>query len=116
MQGHVDGVATVKELHTASGEWVVWFEPQPQLLPTIIPKGSIAIDGVSLTIAALSQGRFSVALIPTTLDRTTLANLAVGHNVNIETDMIARTIVHRIEALSPGGSVTLDTLREAGFV
>ena len=73
------------------------------------------MDGVSLTIAEVNHGVFSVALIPTTLDRTTLAALAVGDRVNLESDILARTIVHRLSDMSAGGGVTLETLRRAGF-
>jgi riboflavin synthase len=81
----------------------------------IVPKGSVAVDGVSLTIAAIEGGTFSIALIPTTLERTTLSSLKAGEHVNIETDIIARTIVHRLSQMSASGGLTLDTLREAGY-
>ena len=81
----------------------------------MIPKGSVAVDGVSLTLAAVEDGDISVALIPTTLDGTTLSSLAVGDSVNIETDIIARTVVQRLSDLSGGGRLTLDTLEKAGF-
>jgi riboflavin synthase alpha subunit len=93
----------------------VWFEPEAHLRPAVIPKGSIAIDGVSLTVAAVANNLFSVALIPTTLEMTTLMSLKARDRVNIETDIIARTIVHHLSGLSASGGLTLDALREAGF-
>lgn len=115
VQGHIDGTASVTEVRSTSAEWVTWLAPEQQLLPYLIPKGSISIDGVSLTIAALRDGAFSVALIPTTLERTTLVSLRIGDRVNVESDIVARTIVHRLESMSSSG-VSIDTLRSAGFV
>jgi len=82
----------------------------------MIPKGSVAIDGVSLTIAAVESGLFSVALIPTTLELTTLGKLAKGHRVNLESDILARTIVHHLQAMSTVGGLSLESLQRAGFV
>jgi riboflavin synthase alpha subunit len=73
----------------------------------------VAVDGVSLTIAAVAGGAFSIALIPTTLERTTLSSLTAGDRVNVESDIITRTIVYRHAEMSQG--LTLETLREAGF-
>lgn len=96
VQGHVDGTATVTRVEATSREHVVWFKPQDALMPYVVPKGSIALDGVSLTIASGNRGQFSVALIPTTLERTTLGSLRAGHIVNVESDIIVRTIIHRL--------------------
>ena len=79
------------------------------------PKGSISIDGVSLTIAALRDRAFSVALIPTTLKRTTLVSLRIGDRANIESDIVTRTIVHRLESMSSSSGVSMIALRSAGF-
>lgn len=116
VQGHVDGRATVANVRSSPKEWVVEFKPQESLRPYIIPKGSVAIDGVSLTIASVTGGLFAVALIPTTLAGTTLSALRVGAEVNIESDMVARTIVHHLQGLESGGGLTADTLREAGYL
>ena len=99
VQGHVDGTATVQRIIATADEHVLWFRPQQHLLPYIIPKGSIAIDGVSLTVAAIDSELFSIALIPTTLERTTLARLQTGDTVNIESDMMVRTVVHYLQRL-----------------
>jgi riboflavin synthase len=115
VQGHVDGQATVDRVLASPCEHTVWLRPEASLTRYIIPKGSIAIDGVSLTVAAVDGGAFSVAFIPTTLERTTLADLAAGNRVNIETDIIARTVVHWLSGMSATGGLTLDRLREAGF-
>jgi len=104
VQGHVDGTATVVELRRSTDEHVVFLRPDPALSPYVIPKGSITLDGISLTIAALRGEDFSVALIPTTLERTTFGSLAVGDLINIESDILARTIVHRLDQWREAGA------------
>lgn len=95
VQGHVEGVGEVTGV-ASRGEWRVRIAPPRGLMPCIVPKGSVAVEGVSLTVAGVdpAEGWFEVALIPTTLERTTLGSLAVGSRVNIETDILARTVVH----------------------
>ncbi len=116
VQGHVDGTATVDRIISSPRESVIWLEPEEALRAYMIPKGSVAIDGVSLTIAAVERGRFSVALIPTTLDVTTLAAMKKGDRVNVESDILARTIVHHLQAMGASGGLTLEALQRAGFV
>ncbi len=116
VQGHVDGTARLVHRQTGREGHVLRFRPQQDLRPYLVPKGSVAIDGVSLTLAGVGGDEFTVALIPTTLQWTTLADLCVGDTVNIETDIIARTIVHRLQNGSPPKSVTIQTLHEHGFV
>ncbi|RJP35778.1 MAG: riboflavin synthase [Phycisphaerales bacterium] len=120
VQGHVDGAATVTRRIADAREHVLGLRPQGGLFDAIVPKGSIAIDGVSLTIAAVEDGEFSVALIPTTLERTTLGELRVGARVNVETDILARTVMHLLRRSGSAGDkagegVTFDRLRQAGF-
>ena len=117
VQGHVDAVAAVSRVDKSGGEAMWWFEPDPSALPYIIPKGSVAIDGISLTVVDVTDARFSVALIPTTLARTTLGDKAIGSRVNIETDILARTVVQTLQSMRDRGEsrLSLDTLRRAGF-
>ncbi len=115
VQGHVDGTATVERVESGAREWVLWMCPEPNLMPYLIPKGSVAIEGVSLTIAAVRGTSFSVALIPTTLQRTTLGELRAGQRVNVETDILTRTIVQRLGEVMGTGRLSLAALREAGF-
>jgi riboflavin synthase len=115
VQGHVDGTARIRHIDRSH---MVRFAADDSLMPYIIPKGSIAIEGVSLTIADVADGSFRVALIPTTLAATTLGSLRVGDRVNIETDILARTIVSTLErwrAASQSGGITMDLLREQGY-
>lgn len=115
VQGHVDGLAEVTSIVSSKQEWVAWLRPEKSLTPFIIPKGSVTIDGVSLTIAAVDQDTFSVALIPTTLTLTTLGELKAGDKVNIESDIVARTIIHQLNKVSSETGITLGSLRDAGF-
>lgn len=115
VQGHTDGTGTVEQVTPSGKESVVWIRPQSPLWPYMIPKGSVAVDGISLTIAEVRDGAFSIALIPTTLAITTAASWSAGRRVNIETDIIARTIVHRLSTMPSSGGLTLNKLYEAGF-
>jgi len=96
VSGHVDGVGTVMQCHAAAadhdGNWHVEVEVPPSLASYIAPKGSVTIDGVSLTTNAVRGRRFEVNLIPHTRAVTTLADLAVGAKVNLEVDMLARYV------------------------
>jgi riboflavin synthase len=87
VQGHVDGVGTVR----ATGE-PVWIDTPSELLRYVVEKGSIAVDGVSLTVAALDERGFAVALVPHTLEVTTLGRLQPGDQVNLEVDILAKYV------------------------
>jgi riboflavin synthase len=92
VQGHVDGVATVRDVSEDGFARVVTFDTPAGLLRYMVEKGSIAVDGVSLTVSAIDDGSFSVSLIPETLERTTLGGAAYGHRVNIEVDVLAKYV------------------------
>ncbi|MEM7622914.1 MAG: riboflavin synthase [Planctomycetota bacterium] len=98
VQGHVDGLGTLASVVT-EGEWRIRVSAPADLAKFLVPKGSVCIDGVSLTIAALNaaEGWFEVALIPETLAKTTLGDLKVGDTVNLEMDVLSKTIVHYLE-------------------
>ena len=92
VQGHVDGTGSVSSI-AQDGEWVtMWFEIPESLAKFVVPKGSIAVDGISLTVVDVEQSRFSVALIPHTLEVTTLGAVSDGDPVNIETDILGRYV------------------------
>jgi riboflavin synthase len=114
VQGHVDGVVEVASVRQGGGEWVVEFA-SAELSAEMVPKGSVAVDGVSLTLTAAGGGRFSVALVPTTLAGTTLVGLRAGDKVNVETDLIGKYVRRHLEQLAGGGGLTLEKLRQAGF-
>ncbi|MDY6913733.1 MAG: riboflavin synthase [Planctomycetota bacterium] len=115
--GHVDGVAKVRRVRQDRQEHIVEFAATRELTDEMIARGSIAIDGVSLTLMDVSQECFSVALVPTTLAKTTLANLHVGSSVNVETDIIGKYIRKYLHNLAAGsGGLTMEKLKDAGFI
>ncbi|HRX85864.1 MAG TPA: riboflavin synthase [Phycisphaerae bacterium] len=116
VQGHVDGVGEVTRRIDTPREWVLWIRGDDTVRPYVVPKGSVAIDGISLTIAAVEGDQFSVAIIPTTLERTNLADRKVGDRVNLESDIVARTVVHHLRHMQSAGGLTLDSLREHGYL
>jgi riboflavin synthase len=96
VQGHVDGVGIV-DARLRQGEWEdVWFRCPTELTPLMVPKGSIAVDGVSLTLVNIEASRFSIMLIPHTQVMTTLGFKQAGDSVNIETDMLAKHVAKLI--------------------
>jgi riboflavin synthase len=101
VQGHIDGTTPLVAIVSSAEEWRLTLEAPPHLAKYLVPKGSIAIDGVSLTLAAVDGNRFDVALIPTTLQLTTLGNRKVGWRFNFEADIFAKTIVSYLERMKP---------------
>lgn len=97
VQGHVDGVGKVTKNIADHGEFKLWIRVPAKLIPYIAPRGSVAVNGVSLTVADVKKDVFVVALIPLTLELTNLGRLEVGDTVNIETDILARQIVHYLK-------------------
>jgi riboflavin synthase len=97
VQGHVDGTARVVDRRDLADHRVLAFSIPPDLAPLLVEKGSVTVDGVSLTVSKLVPDRFEVALIPHTLEVTTLSDLAPGDSVNLEVDILGK-YVHRILA------------------
>ena len=100
VQGHVDGTGVVDSVTTEGLARVVSVESPPELLRYVVEKGSIAVDGVSLTVAQADAVSFTVGLIPETLERTTLGSAAVGRRVNLEVDVLAKYVE---KLVSPSG-------------
>jgi riboflavin synthase len=98
VQGHVDGTGTVREVREEGSACVLWIEPALDLHRYLVEKGSIAVNGVSLTISALQGKRFEVSLIPETQQRTNLGGLTVGDRVNLEVDVLAKHVERLLEA------------------
>jgi riboflavin synthase len=92
VQGHVDGLATLLDVREEGFSRVLALSLDPALLPYIVEKGSIALNGVSLTVSALREDGFEVSLIPETLQRTTLGRAATGARVNVEVDILAKHV------------------------
>jgi riboflavin synthase len=92
MQGHVDGVGVVSAIREDGFSRVVTVETAPELLRYVVEKGSIAVDGVSLTVSRVDDTTFDVSLIPETLERTNLGGTSVGRTVNLEVDVVAKYV------------------------
>jgi riboflavin synthase len=90
--GHIDAVGTVDARHDDRDWCTMWFRTSPALTQQMASKGSIAVDGVSLTLVDVEENRFSVALIPHTLSATTLGRRKIGDRVNLETDVLAKYV------------------------
>ena len=116
VQGHVDGTATIKAVER-HGEFAdMMFAAGPELLSQMVVKGSVAVDGISLTIAEMDRQTFSVALIPQTFGATTLGHARVGDSVNIETDIVVKTVKKHLENILPQSQgLSAERLRELGF-
>ena len=97
VQGHIDGTSTVLSIEDGSAWRVVRFSLAPDVAALVARKGSIAVDGISLTVSAVGRDWFEVSLIPETLTATTLGDKVVGDAVNIETDILARHVQRMAE-------------------
>jgi riboflavin synthase len=113
VQGHVDGVAEVLEVRQDGGSWRLSCSLPPALAPFFVEKGSVCIDGVSLTLTQVSADRFGVMLIPETWAKTSLSAKGVGAKVNLEADIVGKFVAKMIGAR---GGLTEEQLRLAGFV
>jgi riboflavin synthase len=116
VQGHVDCVGEIVAVEKRPMSWMVMVGFPEAFSRYLIPVGSIAVDGISLTVAAVENGRFTVSVIPHTLEKTTLADVAAGRNVNLEFDLVGKYI-ERLTAGRPGGggAITVEKLSGWGF-
>jgi riboflavin synthase len=117
--GHIDGVGTIVELREAGGMWWFSFSYPQAFRALLVEKGSIAVDGISLTIAGLNDTSFGVAIIPHTYRHTTLGTKQVGRRVNLETDLLGKYVIRYLEGLGASGRKTALTesyLQEMGYV
>ena len=116
VQGHIDGTATVKTIDMQGRFTNMRFTAPPELLDQMVVKGSVAVDGVSLTISDMDEQSFTSALIPQTLARTTLDKIKIGEQVNVETDIIVKTIKKQLEKILPESqNLTVEKLKQFGF-
>jgi riboflavin synthase len=99
VQGHIDGVGVLSDQTLSSDETRLSIQTPDHLTKYLTPKGSVAVDGVSLTIAAVKANLFEVALIPTTLNLTTLGSRELGWRFNLEADVLSKTIVNYLEQI-----------------
>lgn len=116
VQGHIDGTATLAAIDRHGKYADLRFAAGTELLDTMVVKGSVAVDGVSLTIADIDHNGFTIAIIPETLKRTTLSKARIGDCVNIETDIIVKTVKRQLENIVPKTEpLTAERLRQLGF-
>jgi len=116
VQGHVDGLATIVEQSKQDRFMTIWLKADRPLVDQMVIKGSVTVNGISLTVADLNADRFSVAVIPETLRATTLAHTRVGDRVNIEIDVIVKTVRRYLDTMLPdASSLTVNKLQQLGF-
>jgi riboflavin synthase len=116
VSGHVDAVVKVLAWSEVGDDITLTISIPSELQPQVIPKGSVSIDGVSLTIASLSEDSLTVHLIPTTLEETALRERREGDIVNLETDMIGKYVAANLSAtLTNISKVNMNSLTEAGW-
>lgn len=120
VMGHVDGTARLVKNEKAGEGSIFTFETSKEIAGMIVPKGSVSIDGVSLTPASSEKTKFGIAVIPHTLANTTLADLSTGDEVNVEIDIFARYIFEFLKNTgnlpdTKESNLTIDELREEGF-
>ena len=117
VSGHVDGTGKILSLGRDGDDIVLTVSCSPDLRQFMVAKGSIAVNGISLTLADLQEDRFSIHIIPTTWNETNLAGCRPGDVVNLECDMLGKYVLamlRRME-LPAGGSINMETLKNAGF-
>ncbi len=112
VQGHVDAVGTVLETRPDGGSWAMSFSLPNEISPFFVEKGSVCIDGVSLTLTQVGAERFAVMLIPETQARTSLGKKGVGAKVNLEADIIGKYVARM---MGGRGGLTLEHLKAAGL-
>jgi len=96
VQGHVDGTTAVHDVRRVGEDWTYEFDLPPDLATYVVEKGSITLDGISLTVADRTDEVFSVAIVPTTYEETTLSEKNPGDHVNVEVDVIAKYVERMI--------------------
>ena len=116
VQGHVDGVGTITEITERSGSWLYSIRVHENLAQFLVEKGSIAVDGISLTIARLKGNVVTVSIIPFTMKETTLPDRKRGDVVNVEVDIIGKYVRRFTDKKEDGGKITPEWLRDIGFI
>lgn len=117
VSGHVDTTSEIKDWIQIGNDWELSVLTPESIQPYLVEKGSIAIDGVSLTVVRLDSDSFCVHIIPTTLDETALFDRKKGDSVNLEADIIGKYVFKQISAYNGGGesNISMDTLTDAGW-
>jgi riboflavin synthase len=115
VNGHIDTRLEIRDVTMIGSSRQLTIALPPEYAPLVVDKGSVAIDGVSLTISGLGSDRFSVNLIPETQKRTTLDNLRSGDLVNIEFDIVGKYVLRFLEKGTRPSSLTVESLRRMGY-
>ena len=115
VQGHVDGVGAVARIAKQTSSWLVTVEFAAQFSRYVVPVGSIALDGISLTVAAVEGNRLTVSLIPHTLEHTTLAGIREGDRINMEFDLIGKYVERLLQGKGGGEGLTMEKLTQWGY-
>lgn len=118
VSGHVDGISCVEKIEKFGEAWQVWIKMPKELAHYIAEKGSITVDGISLTVNELSSSAFRLTIVPHTARETTLMSLKAGSQVHLEVDLIARYLERLLQGRETTGSkgVTMDLLQQRGFL
>lgn len=114
VQGHVDGVAKIVRVSERGEGRLLWIALPEELRLFVVPKGSVAVDGVSLTVARILQDALEIWLVPHTLAKTTLGQKRVGDSVNLEVDVLAKYVARMLSG-SRRDALSLEKLREWGY-
>lgn len=113
--GHVDGTIGVKAVRDVGMSVQVEMELPEKFAALVVDKGSIALDGISLTVGSVGKDRFAVNIIPETQRQTTWEELKAGNQVNVEFDVLGKYLLRYLETRGSGSKLTLDSLREMGY-
>ncbi|WP_371372875.1 riboflavin synthase [Thalassotalea aquiviva] len=122
VSGHVDGVSKVLSISKVGNAYEYWLSLEPALAPYVAEKGSITIDGTSLTVNSVEQDKFRLTIVPHTSEQTIISSYQSGHIVNIEVDLIARYIERLLLCKAdnveekPSNGVSKDLLMQSGFI
>lgn len=124
VQGHVDGAGRIASIRPVGNSWFVYVDASPELMRYIVTKGSIAVDGISLTVAESEDRTFALSIIPHTWEHTTLKDRRAGDPVNIECDILGKYVEKMLggyvagadRASSSSSGVTMDLLSRSGYV
>lgn len=112
--GHVDGVGVIRKRSKEKNAWLFEVEAPPEVAPYLIDKGSVCVDGVSLTVNSVDGSRFGLAIIPFTSDKTKITDYTVGQRVNLEADVLGKYVRKFVEPDATGG-LNLEKLARFGF-
>ena len=115
VQGHVDGTAPIKSQEMIENGTILTVEIPADLNEFVVEKGSISLDGISLTVASLIDGELSVALIPHTLESTTIGEKKIGDLINVEVDILAKYAKKMLSGMKEENGMSLEQLGEMGF-